>query len=132
MGEARRRADRKAQGKSFRPPLICLKCSSTRVEIRALPAGAMSSKPTTYGICRACGALWEAYPNDWCEDVVGASPCDNCAFSAGSSATPADDQRRLRERADLRRQRSSASFGCAIERSICAMRRCHASLSGAC
>jgi hypothetical protein len=84
MGEAKRRAVAYFEAKPWRPPLICPDCKSPRVSRTTLPPTALSSRPTEYAVCRACEAVWEAYPADWCEDVVGANPCDNCAFRPGS------------------------------------------------
>ena len=84
MGEAKRRAEAYGSGKPFRPPRVCPNCKSIRVERTTLPATGLSVMETAYDLCRACGTVWEAYPDDWCEDVVGAKPCDNCAFRPGS------------------------------------------------
>lgn len=84
MGEAKRRLEASMEGKPYRPPLVCPECKSIRVRVRRLDAKLMSHVPTEYALCGACNAVWEAYPKDWCEDVVGAVPCDNCAFTAGS------------------------------------------------
>lgn len=82
MGEAKRRRDAYFEAKPFRPPRVCPKCKSIRVERSVLPG--INARPTDYDLCRECGTVWEAYPTDWCEDVVGAEPCDNCAFRPGS------------------------------------------------
>jgi hypothetical protein len=85
MGEKKRRAEAFGDGRPWRPPLICPDCKSPRVSrTTILRATALSRRPTEYACCRACGTAWEAYPADWCEDVVGAAPCDNCAFRPGS------------------------------------------------
>jgi hypothetical protein len=83
-GEARRRAEAHAHGRPYRPPRTCPRCKSIRISRTALPATALSNRPTDYDLCRDCGTVWEAYPDDWCTDVVGAEPCDNCAFRPGS------------------------------------------------
>ncbi len=92
MGEAKRRAEAFASALPHRPPRVCPNCKSIRIERTTLPATGMSHTMTQYDLCRACSTVWEAYPDDWCEDVVGADPCDNCAFRAGSpeQADPAE------------------------------------------
>lgn len=91
MGEAKRRAEAYGEARPHRPPLVCPRCKSIRVETTALPSTGMSHRPTKYALCKECATVWEAYPDDWCEDVVGAEPCDNCAFRPGSpeQANPA-------------------------------------------
>jgi hypothetical protein len=84
MGAAKRRAEAFFEGRFHRPPRICPKCKSIRIERTRLPATGLSHRATDYDLCRDCGIVWEAYPDDWCEDVVGAAPCDNCAFRPGS------------------------------------------------
>lgn len=84
MGEAKRRTDRYADGLPCRPPRVCPKCKSIRVERACLPPTALSHRPTDYDVCRECKTIWEAYPDNWSEDLVGAEPCDNCAFRPGS------------------------------------------------
>ena len=85
MGEAKRRAEAYVAAKSYRPPRRCPKCKGGDVARTELPPTGMSHRETAYDCCRACGTVWEAYPDDWCEDVVGADPCDNCAFRPGST-----------------------------------------------
>jgi hypothetical protein len=77
MGEAKRRAEAHAAAIPHRPPRVCPRCKSIRIT-------RVNQTGTPYDVCRACGTVWEAYPEDWCEDVVGASPCDNCAYRPGS------------------------------------------------
>lgn len=84
MGEAKRRADAYFSGKPYRPPRVCPRCKSISIARTRLPSTGLSPRETDYDCCRDCGAVWEAYPDDWCEDVVGADPCDNCAFRPGS------------------------------------------------
>jgi hypothetical protein len=86
MGEAKRRAIARFEALPYRPPRVCPKCKSIRIA-RAQLGDAVAQqfdRLTEYDICRECSAVWEAYPDNWCEDVVGAEPCDNCAFRAGS------------------------------------------------
>lgn len=45
--------------------------------------GGLSKIPTLFDVCFECHTIWEAYSEGWCEDVVGAEPCDNCAFRPG-------------------------------------------------
>jgi hypothetical protein len=92
MGEAKRREEAYAAGLPHRPPRVCPNCKSIRIERATLPATGLLHRKTDYDLCRGCGAVWEAYPDDWCEDVVGADPCDNCAFRPGSpeQADPAE------------------------------------------
>jgi hypothetical protein len=84
MGAAKRRADAYGSATPHRPPRVCPKCKSIRIERTTLPPTALSHQPTAYDLCRDCACVWEAYPDDWCEDVVGAASCDNCAFRSGS------------------------------------------------
>lgn len=85
MGEAKQRAAARAAGKPWRMPLVCPRCKSTEVrKVTSNGAKMLSDIQTTYSVCRACKTVWESYPADWCEDVVGATPCDNCAFRADS------------------------------------------------
>lgn len=84
MGEAKRRAEAYASATPHRPPRVCPKCKSIRIERTTLPPTGLSARETLYDLCRECGTVWEAYPDNWCEDVVGAEPCDNCAFRPGS------------------------------------------------
>jgi hypothetical protein len=84
MGEAKRRRDAFASATPHQPPRVCPNCKSIRIEHTTLPATALSHRSTAYDLCRDCATVWEAYPDDWCEDVVGATPCDNCAFRSGS------------------------------------------------
>lgn len=84
MGEAKRRFEAYASATLHRPPRVCPNCKSIRIERTTLEPAALSHRPTDYDLCRACGTVWEAHPEDWCEDVVGAEPCDNCAFRPGS------------------------------------------------
>jgi hypothetical protein len=84
MGEAKRRAEAHAAAKPYRPPRVCPKCKSVRIARKDLPSVVVSHRTTAYDCCRDCGTVWEAYPDDWCEDVVGAEPCDNCAFRPGA------------------------------------------------
>ncbi len=83
MGEAKCRADAYAAGRPWKPS-GCPACSSRMVAERDAGPMALSHVPTRYGTCGDCGAIWEAYPDDWCEEVVCAEPCDNCAFRAGA------------------------------------------------
>jgi hypothetical protein len=82
MGEAKRRADARYEAKPYRPPRRCPRCKSTRIEHKRLMG--TSHVETDYDMCLNCATCWEAYPENWCEDVVGAEPCDNCAFRPGS------------------------------------------------
>ncbi len=84
MGAAKRRAAAFGEAVPHRPPRVCPKCKSIRIERTTLPATGLSVRETLYDLCRDCATVWEAYPDDWCEDVVGAEPCDNCAFRPGS------------------------------------------------
>jgi hypothetical protein len=84
MGAAKRRAEAYASATPHRPPRVCPKCKSVRISRATLPPTGLSVRETEYDLCRDCGTVWEAYPPDWCEDVVGAQPCDNCAFRSGS------------------------------------------------
>ena len=82
MGEAKRRREAFMEARPWVPPRVCPRCKSIRIVRNTLPGA--SGTPTDYDCCRDCGTAWEAYPSDWCEDVVGATPCDNCAFRPGS------------------------------------------------
>jgi hypothetical protein len=84
MGEAKRRREAFAEARAYRPPRVCPNCKSICIERTTLPPTALSHRETAYDLCRECATVWEAYPDDWCEDVVGADPCDNCAFRPGS------------------------------------------------
>lgn len=84
MGEAKRRREARFEAKPYRPPRVCPKCKSISIERTTLPPSGLSHRETDYDLCRECGTVWEAYPLNWCEDVVGAEPCDNCAFRPGS------------------------------------------------
>jgi hypothetical protein len=84
MGEAKRRAEAYGAAKPYVPPRVCPVCKSVRIARADLPPTGLSHVGTVYDCCRECGAVWEAYPADWCEDVVGAQPCDNCAFRPGA------------------------------------------------
>jgi hypothetical protein len=64
---------------------VCPTCRSRDTRVAMMPAKlAMSHAPTLTGVCVPCGTFWEAYPPGWTHDVVGAEPCDNCAFRPGS------------------------------------------------
>lgn len=82
MGEAKRRSDARYSAKPYRPPRVCPNCKSIGIERKTLPG--INGLMTDYDMCRECATVWEAYPINWCEDVVGAEPCDNCAFRPGS------------------------------------------------
>jgi len=84
MGEAKRRAAAYAEGRPFAPPRVCPRCKSIRISRLEPREGPQFLRKEPYDVCRDCGTVWEAYPPDWCEEVVGAEPCDNCAFRAGS------------------------------------------------
>lgn len=84
MGEAKRRREAFWSAMPYRPPRVCPNCKSIRIERTTLPPTGLSHRATAYDLCRECATVWEAYPDDWCEDVVGADPCDNCAFRSGS------------------------------------------------
>jgi len=92
MGEAKRRAEAFAAAQPYRPPRVCPSCKSIRIEHVSAPPTALSHRPTDYDVCRACGTVWEAYPDNWCEDVVGAEPCDNCAFRPDSPEQKSPEQ----------------------------------------
>ncbi|MGE3279939.1 MAG: hypothetical protein AB7H90_00975 [Alphaproteobacteria bacterium] len=68
----------------------------------------LSYRPTDYDGCQDCGTIWESYPDNWCEDVVGAEPCDNCAFRPDSP-----EQRNPEEWRELiTKLRSGGEFRC--------------------
>lgn len=85
MGDAKRRRDALARFEPEPQDLhVCPACRSRRTVVQDGPPLALSHVPTLYGVCADCKAFWEAYPPSWSHDVCDGSPCDNCAFSAGS------------------------------------------------
>lgn len=84
MGEAKARADAKAAGRAWRMDLRCPVCRGREIDRAHERSMAGSDVKTDVAHCRSCNAIWEAYPADWAEDVVGALPCDNCVFRPGS------------------------------------------------
>lgn len=86
MGEAKRRRDALRWGAPLPQDFhVCPKCGSRDTVTAPMPAElAMSHIATLGAICRTCKTFWEAYPPGWSHDVVGAEPCDNCAFRPGS------------------------------------------------
>lgn len=107
MGEAKRRADRIAAALPAPPPRVCPTCKSIRIE-RLSGLGGAGGVETDFDVCRECGAAWEAYPPDWCPDVVGAEPCDNCAFRPGSP----EQQDPVEWKAMIDRLRAGGEFKC--------------------
>ncbi len=89
MGEARRkrlaREEAYATGKPWPRPTRCPGCGSGETHF-FVPGPQLSADlgKIEHGVCRTCGALWEAFPPLYVEDPVCAEPCDNCAFRPGS------------------------------------------------
>ena len=85
MGDAKRRQQALAFGQPWPEDMHrCPACFGRRTAIAPAEAMGLSHVPTRYGVCADCKSFWEAYPDDWQHDAVGAEPCDNCAFLAGS------------------------------------------------
>ncbi len=88
MGQAKRRADALRRFQPLADDLhVCpdRNCRSRDTVVRHMDADIlMSHVGTLMGVCRTCGVLWEAFPPGWQHDVVGADPCDNCAFRPGA------------------------------------------------
>jgi hypothetical protein len=85
MGEAKQRRDALAVGQPLSRDLNrCPDCGSRNTVVRPSGPIALSHTPTLMAGCLDCETVWEAFPPDWRHDAVGAPPCDNCAFAAGS------------------------------------------------
>ena len=69
-------------GKPYKPA-GCPKCGGDNIVEFRFPTPVGGSM-TIMGGCNDCKIFWEAYPDDWIEDVAVAAMCDNCAFRGNS------------------------------------------------
>ncbi len=93
MGEARRKRDADWSGVARPRDEHCPACRSTSIvymkpdehpTMAAAWLEASNYPQPELGLCKACAAVWEAFPPLYARDPVCSEPCDNCAFRPGS------------------------------------------------
>lgn len=109
MGEAKTRRDALRRFEPLPEDLhVCPRCRGRRTVTERARAMGLSHVPTLMAVCADCKTVWEAYPPDWSHDVVGAEPCDNCAFRPGAP----EHEDRAEWKAMLAKLKAGQEFKC--------------------